>query len=92
MCIRDSPVATVTIDGHADASGSEETNLWLSRQRAFGVRTVLEQNGVTRSRITTRSFGSFWPVDESPPDASWNRRVVVSTRGEGCPGTESFKP
>jgi len=86
------PAATVTIDGHADSSGAEETNLWLSRQRAFGVRAILERQGVPRSRITARSFGSFWPADESPTDASWNRRVVVATKGDGCPPTEISKP
>ncbi len=79
------PAVAVVIDGHADATGSEDTNLRLSRQRASLVGLALSRAGVDRSRITTRGFGAYWPVDESPPDASWNRRVVVETKGDACP-------
>ena len=79
------PDVVVVLDGHADSVGSEDENLWLSRQRAAGVRIVLERAGVPRARITARAFGSFLPADEAPPDASWNRRVVVQTKGQSCP-------
>jgi outer membrane protein OmpA-like peptidoglycan-associated protein len=79
------PAATVVIDGHADARGSEDGNLHLSRQRALLLSAALERVGIARARITTRGFGSFWPVDEAPADASWNRRAVIHTRGPACP-------
>ena len=86
------PEVSLIVDGHADTSGSEETNLKLSRERAYAVRSILEKEKVPRARVTTRSFGSFWPADESPPDASWNRRVVVVTKGETCPPEEITRP
>jgi outer membrane protein OmpA-like peptidoglycan-associated protein len=86
------PEVMFVVDGHADTSGSEETNLKLSRERAYAVRSILEKEKVPRARVTTRSFGSFWPADESPPDASWNRRVVVVTKGETCPPEEITRP
>lgn len=86
------PEVALVVDGHADTSGSEETNLKLSRERAYAVRSILEKEKVPRARVTTRSFGSFWPADESPPDASWNRRVVVVTKGETCPPEEITRP
>lgn len=79
------PNVSVVLDGHADSKGSEDENLWLSRQRATSVKTALERAGAPKARLTTRAFGSFWPADEAPPDASWNRRVVVQTKGESCP-------
>ncbi|MBL9111515.1 MAG: OmpA family protein [Myxococcales bacterium] len=86
------PEVSLVVDGHADTSGSEETNLKLSRERAYAVRSILEKEKVPRARVTTRSFGSFWPADEAPPDASWNRRVVVVTKGETCPPEEITRP
>lgn len=79
------PDVSVVLDGHADSKGSEDENLWLSRQRASSVKTALERAGAPKARLTTRAFGSFWPADEAPPDASWNRRVVVQTKGDSCP-------
>lgn len=79
------PDVAVVIDGHADSSGNEDGNLRLSRQRASFVGAALEGAGVDHARVGVRGFGSFWPVDESPPDASWNRRVVVQTKGSACP-------
>jgi outer membrane protein OmpA-like peptidoglycan-associated protein len=79
------PSVTVVIDGHADSNGWEDGNLHLSRQRAAYTSAVLEKAGVSKVRVQTRGFGSFWPVDEAPPDSSWNRRVVVQTKGESCP-------
>jgi hypothetical protein len=76
---------TVVVDGHADASGSDDANLRLSRTRATLVGVALERAGVAKSRITTRGFGAFWPMDEAPPDPSWNRRVVIQTKGATCP-------
>ncbi|HRG96274.1 MAG TPA: OmpA family protein [Polyangiaceae bacterium] len=81
----DHPTASVFVDGHADATGSDDTNLRLSRQRAAFVGATLAGAGVPKSRMTVRGFGSYWPVDETPPDASWNRRVVVQTKGGSCP-------
>ncbi len=79
------PTATAIVDGHADASGSEATNLRLSRQRAAFIGATMEAAGAPKARVTVRGFGAFWPLDEAPPDASWNRRVTVQTKGDACP-------
>lgn len=75
----------VFVDGHADATGTEDGNLRLSRLRASAVSAALESAGIAKARLNVRGFGSFWPVDEAPADSSWNRRVVVSTKGSACP-------
>lgn len=79
------PAATIVVDGHADATGSDDKNLRLSRQRAAFIGATLEAAGAPKARVTVRAFGSYWPADETPPNASWNRRVVVQTKGEECP-------
>ncbi|MFO0664220.1 MAG: OmpA family protein [Polyangiaceae bacterium] len=78
--------ARVTLDGHADSTGSEEGNLVLSRARANAVRMRLERSGIPRERLTVRAFGAFWPEEGIPTDASANRRVVLRVRGKSCPG------
>jgi outer membrane protein OmpA-like peptidoglycan-associated protein len=79
------PDVHVVIDGHADSSGSEYVNLQLSRRRAASIAAVLEHHGVAKARLAVRGFGTFWPVDNAPTDASWNRRVVVQTKDGPCP-------
>jgi outer membrane protein OmpA-like peptidoglycan-associated protein len=79
------PTTGVFVDGHADSTGSDDGNLRLSRHRAALVRAALVRSGASPARITIRGFGSYWPVGESPPDASWNRRVVIQTHGDECP-------
>ncbi len=79
------PDVQVVVTGHADSSGSEYVNLQLSRRRAASIAAVLEHHGVGKARLAVRGLGTFWPVDNAPPDASWNRRVVVQTKDGPCP-------
>jgi outer membrane protein OmpA-like peptidoglycan-associated protein len=84
--------ATVVVDGHADATGAEEVNLILSRNRAKSVARLLERSGVGRARMTVRGFGRYQPLEGAPEDASANRRVVLSFRGgSACPNLEESR-
>lgn len=79
------PERTVLLHGHADALGSDEANLALSRTRAQSVATELAAAGIARSRITVRGFGAYQPVEGAPEEAASNRRVVIYLRdGESC--------
>jgi len=78
--------ATLVLDGHADSVGTDHGNLALSRSRAERVANVLVEHGVLRSRLTTRGFGAFNPVEGESDAAARNRRVVIHVRGgNGCP-------
>ncbi len=80
------PDATAVLDGHADAVGSEQKNLALSRSRAERVATILVTHGVPRARLTARGFGAFAPVAQEDDASAENRRVVVHVRSvRGCP-------
>lgn len=74
------PDATVVVDGHSDAVGSEVQNLQISRRRARAVARELVQRGVDPGRIRVRAFGEYVPpVDADGPDGS--RRVQVHVVG-----------
>jgi outer membrane protein OmpA-like peptidoglycan-associated protein len=80
------PAATATIDGHADMSGDDQSNLILSRRRAKWVASTLEAAGVRKERMTVRAFGTYAPIEGTAEDASDNRRVLLVTKGaDGCP-------
>lgn len=69
----------VRVDGHTDATGTEEYNQWLSEKRAASVKKFLEDAGVSPSRISTQGFGQKNPVadNKTPEGRQQNRRVEV---------------
>ncbi len=72
----------VTIEGHTDANGSEESNLILSENRANAVRDYLASKGIKRSRLSTVGYGEEKPIDPSNNEKAWatNRRVEFVLR------------
>jgi outer membrane protein OmpA-like peptidoglycan-associated protein len=88
--IRLNPKSTFIISGHTDHTGTHETNLILSQQRADSVRDWLVTNlGIDPMRITTigkaddDAFPELGP-DKSIEEQAPNRRVeiVIRTRGK----------
>ncbi len=69
----------MTIDGHTDASGSDKTNLRLSKQRANAVRDYFISKGVDGSRLKAEGYGEAQPVADNKTRAgrAKNRRVVM---------------
>ena len=66
----------VRISGHADASGSDEYNQWLSQARAQAVQDYLtEHHGIPLGRLEIIGFGESQPLAGSDPYDSANRRV-----------------
>ena len=78
------PTATLSLDGHADASGPEEFNLLLSFRRAAAVAALLEEAGTSKTQLVVRAHGegqssSRWA------DAALERRVALTIdAGEPC--------
>ena len=71
----------VTIEGHTDNVGGDESNLTLSRNRAAAVKTELTGGyGIDRDRIQTEGYGRKRPVDtnDTVEGRAHNRRVEVS--------------
>lgn len=69
----------VRVDGHTDATGTEEYNQWLSEKRAASVKKFLEDAGIAATRISTNGLGQTAPVadNKTPEGRQKNRRVEV---------------
>lgn len=68
---------TVTIEGHADATGTEQYNLDLSKRRASAVQKYIIGKGVDQSRVGIAFFGESKPVESNATKEGRrkNRRV-----------------
>jgi outer membrane protein OmpA-like peptidoglycan-associated protein len=69
------PGASVTLEGHTDASGPSEYNQELAQRRADSIQAFLVEAGIDSSRINVVSFGEEKLAYGS---SSRNRRVVFS--------------
>lgn len=73
------PQRKVLIEGHTDSTGSSSLNQELSDRRANAVRTALIDRGISGDRVTTRGYGSLFPVadNDSATSRQLNRRVEI---------------
>jgi OOP family OmpA-OmpF porin len=69
----------LTIDGYTDNTGTPETNLVLSQQRADVVKKYLIKRGVQENHLTSNGFGEERPIaDNKTMDGKErNRRVEL---------------
>ena len=74
------PDTNILIEGHTDATGSEEHNLELSRARAQAVANYLAGLGVDATRFTIMGYGESQPIasNETPEGRQANRRVEIA--------------
>jgi outer membrane protein OmpA-like peptidoglycan-associated protein len=74
----------VIVQGHTDATGSEEHNQALSERRARSVESELISRGVDPERITSMGFGETQPVADNTSSGGRqrNRRVDVMLRAK----------
>jgi outer membrane protein OmpA-like peptidoglycan-associated protein len=81
----------VSIEGHADDTGTPEFNLTLSEQRAQSVRDWLVAHGIAPARLRARGYGSEHPMRQgtSASARAVNRRVefVILAVDERAPAT-----
>jgi peptidoglycan-associated lipoprotein len=63
----------VTVEGHADARGTNEYNLALGERRAAAVRDYLNGLGLTGDRIAIVSKGEEQQVCPELTEACWSR-------------------
>lgn len=78
--LRDWAHPHVLVAGHADATGSEETNIKVSRERAQMVRDMLLKLGVPPDAIEATSHGKRNPLVKTADGVAEprNRRVSVT--------------
>lgn len=75
----DPSVTKILLDGHTDSSGSNSTNLALSRLRASLVGQELQRLGIGPQMIEVRAHGARYPIasNASPIGQAKNRRVTI---------------
>ncbi len=71
--LKKSKDATLTIEGHCDARGTEEYNQALGQRRADAARSYLVNLGVARKRISTVSFGESQANQNADGEAAWQK-------------------
>ena len=70
----------ITLAGHADERGTREYNLALGQRRAETVSDYFVLNGISKNRITVKSFGEERPavIGQDEMSYSKNRRVEIN--------------
>jgi len=58
------PELLIEIGSHADARGSDKYNMALSERRAASTLEYLVENGIDRSRLTSRGYGESMPLND----------------------------
>ncbi|HEY0940081.1 MAG TPA: OmpA family protein [Steroidobacter sp.] len=82
------PDASILIEGHTDANGSDSANLILSQDRADAVKQYLvSQFGANAEKISSIGYGEARPVatNETAAGRARNRRIdlVIQLQGTG---------
>jgi outer membrane protein OmpA-like peptidoglycan-associated protein len=70
----------ILIEGHTDATGSEEHNLELSRERGQAVANRLAADKVDATRFTIMGYGESQPIasNDTSEGRQANRRVEIA--------------
>jgi OmpA-OmpF porin, OOP family len=82
------PGASVVVEGHTDANGSDSANLILSQDRADAVKQYLVGNfGLDAEKVSSIGYGEARPVatNETTSGRARNRRIdlVIHVQGSG---------
>ncbi|MDD7528825.1 MAG: DUF5723 family protein [Bacteroidales bacterium] len=73
----ENPTFNLTINGHTDNVGDDNSNMTLSEKRAASVRRYLIGQGIDERRLTANGFGETMPIADNKTKAgrAQNRRV-----------------
>jgi outer membrane protein OmpA-like peptidoglycan-associated protein len=71
--------AVMSVEGHADSSGTERHNVLLSFSRAQAVKAWLARAGARESQLAARAAGTLAPTN--PVEAESNRQVILQIEG-----------
>jgi len=70
----------IMVEGHTDATGTEEYNMRLSLRRSESVATFLAVQNVARDRLSAVGYGEIQPIasNDTAEGRQQNRRVEVA--------------
>ncbi|WP_452222755.1 OmpA family protein [Lacinutrix chionoecetis] len=77
---REYPDTNILVVGHTDSVGSDESNMTLSKNRAYAVTNYITAQGISSGRLTTNWFGEAQPTNDNSTaeGRAKNRRVNVA--------------
>ncbi|HUT56055.1 MAG TPA: OmpA family protein [bacterium] len=77
--LEDNPDLKITIEGHTDSAGSDESNLELSNRRAQAVMDYMVGKGIDAGRLTAKGYGESKPIadNNTPQGMAQNRRIEL---------------
>ena len=84
LCSNTLKACTISIEGHADATGSDAHNQSLSEKRSASVKHFLSSHfGIDAERLKTIGYGKTRPIDSNDTNAgrAANRRVELVNMG-----------
>lgn len=69
----------ISIEGHTDNTGDEESNMKLSKNRARSVLMSLTNENIDKSRLKSEGFGQTKPIEDNTTEEgkAKNRRVEL---------------
>jgi outer membrane protein OmpA-like peptidoglycan-associated protein len=75
--LKDNQNLKIEIHGHTDNIGNAKDNDALSYNRAFSVKSTLEELGIDGKRINAKGFGSIMPISTNSTEEgrAKNRRT-----------------
>jgi outer membrane protein OmpA-like peptidoglycan-associated protein len=75
-------ILEVQIAGHADADGSDNSNLTLSEKRAKAVLRYITGQGISNKRLKYNAYGEQYPAapNDNPDGKQQNRRTEIQVR------------
>ncbi|NUP10539.1 MAG: OmpA family protein [Polyangiaceae bacterium] len=88
LLVANPEITLLSIEGHTDNVGSDETNLLLSKQRAKSCMDYLIQKGIKASRLTSEGFGETKPLEsnDTADGRAKNRRTEFHIRDQAIEG------
>ena len=73
--------ARIQINAYTDTVGDEDSNLSLSRERAYAVKTYLINKGILKDRLKSKGYGESETFDNTTEEGrAQNRRVEITIR------------
>ncbi len=78
----DNPTTILSLEGHTDDVGDDESNLTLSQNRAEAVKQYLTNQSIDSNRISAQGYGETRPIADNTTAAGKqkNRRVEMKIK------------
>jgi hypothetical protein len=83
--MKSDPSLRITIESHVDASGDQEKDLNLTRNRAQTISNWLIAQGLDDSRVHPMGFGSTQSIDINDGGTEKNTRIEIVKTRQGFP-------